>query len=83
MRRLLWLGLGAAAGYYAARKIPPAVERTRERGISGNAAMAGRAASRVASSARSALTVPAVPTRPGSDAGTTGDAPTARREARP
>ena len=30
MRRLFWLSVGAAAGYYAARKSSEAVERVRE-----------------------------------------------------
>jgi hypothetical protein len=83
VRRLFWIGVGAAAGYYVARKVPPAIERTRERGISGNAALAASAAGKVASSTRAAFTTP----KPADDAAATdGPAdppPTARREVRP
>ena len=48
MRRMFWLGVGAAAGYYAARKGSVLVEEARERGVVGNvtlvAATAGKAA---------------------------------------
>ena len=85
MRRLFWVSVGAAAGYYAARRIPPAVARTRERGLAGNAALAGRTASRVASSTRAAFTTPApAPTAHDPAPSPAGDAAsTARREVRP
>lgn len=67
MRRLFWLSLGAAAGYYAARKVPQVVEQTRERGLVGNASLAASTASRVASSTRAAFTTPA-PRSPAADA---------------
>jgi hypothetical protein len=83
VRRLFWIGVGAAAGYYVARRVPPAIERTRERGVSGNAALAASAAGRVASSTRAAFATP----KPAVDAAEPGSPtdppPTARREVRP
>lgn len=84
MRRLFWIGVGAAAGYYVARKVPPAIERTRERGVSGNAALAASAAGRVASSTRAAFTTPKPAVgAAAADPGSPTDPPTARREVRP
>ncbi len=51
MRRLFWLSVGAAAGYYAARKGTVAVEQARERGLVGNVTLAAGTASRVAATA--------------------------------
>ncbi|MGD9957004.1 MAG: hypothetical protein AB7V23_13135, partial [Candidatus Nanopelagicales bacterium] len=51
MKRLFWLGLGAAAGYYAARRGDEMVERARERGVVGNVSLAATTASRMAASA--------------------------------
>jgi hypothetical protein len=51
MRRLFWLGVGAAAGYYAARRGEEAVERARERGVVGNVTLAASTATKVAGTA--------------------------------
>lgn len=51
MRRLFWLGLGAAAGYYAARRGEEAVGRAKERGLVGNVTLAAGTAQRVAATA--------------------------------
>lgn len=51
MRRLFWLGLGAAAGYYAARRGDEMVERARERGLVGNVSLAATTATKAAASA--------------------------------
>jgi hypothetical protein len=51
VRRLFWLSLGAAAGYYAAKKVPQVVEETRERGLVGNVSLAATTASKVAATA--------------------------------
>lgn len=51
MRRLFWLSVGAAAGYYAARKGTVALEQARERGLVGNVTLAAGTASRVAATA--------------------------------
>ena len=51
MRRLFWLSLGAAAGYYAARKSAEAVDQARERGLVGNVTLAAGTASRAAATA--------------------------------
>ena len=57
MRRLFWIGVGAAAGYYAARRGEEAVERARERGLVGNVTLAAATASKVAATAtRTAVT---------------------------
>ncbi|MFC6238341.1 hypothetical protein [Longivirga aurantiaca] len=58
MKRLFWLGVGAAAGYYAARRGEEAVERARERGVVGNVTLAATTASKVAATAsRTAVTL--------------------------
>ena len=51
MRRLFWLSVGAAAGYYAARKGTVAVEQARERGLVGNVTLAASTASKAAATA--------------------------------
>jgi len=51
VRRLFWLSLGAAAGYYVARKGTVAVQQARERGLVGNVTLAAGSASRLAASA--------------------------------
>lgn len=51
MKRLFWLGLGAAAGYYAARRGDEMVERARERGVVGNVTLAASTATKVAATA--------------------------------
>jgi hypothetical protein len=51
VRRLFWLSVGAAAGYYVARKGTVAVEQARERGLVGNVTLAAGSASRLAASA--------------------------------
>ncbi|HEY5134928.1 MAG TPA: hypothetical protein VIJ41_04020 [Candidatus Nanopelagicales bacterium] len=51
MRRLFWLSVGAAAGYYVARKGTVALEQARERGLVGNVMLAAGSASRLAASA--------------------------------
>ncbi|MDA8435597.1 MAG: hypothetical protein M0Z98_06390 [Actinomycetales bacterium] len=51
MRRLFWLSVGAAAGYYAARKGTVAVEQARERGLVGNVTLVAGTASRLAATA--------------------------------
>ena len=56
MRRLFWLSVGAAAGYYAARKSSEAVEQARERGLVGNVTLAATTATKVAGSATRAVT---------------------------
>ena len=82
MRRLFWVSVGAAAGYYAARKIPPAVARTRERGIAGNASLVASSATKAVASTRAAFTTPAP--APSPSPSPAGDEPsTARREVRP
>jgi hypothetical protein len=45
------LSVGAAAGYYAARKGSAAVEQARERGLVGNVTLAASTASKVAATA--------------------------------
>ena len=55
MRRLFWLSVGAAAGYYAARKSSEAVEQARERGLVGNVTLAASTATKVAGSATKAV----------------------------
>ncbi len=58
MRRLFWIGVGAAAGYYAARRGEEAVERVRERGVVGNVTLAASTATKVAATAsRTAVTL--------------------------
>lgn len=58
MKRLFWMGVGAAAGYYAARRGEEAVERARERGVVGNVTLAATTASKVAATAsRTAVTL--------------------------
>jgi hypothetical protein len=51
VRRLFWLSVGAAAGYYAAHKGAEVVEQARERGLVGNVTLAAGTASRVAATA--------------------------------
>jgi hypothetical protein len=51
VRRLFWLSVGAAAGYYVARKGTVAVEQARERGLVGNVTLAAGSASKLAASA--------------------------------
>lgn len=79
MRRLFWLGVGAAAGYYAARRGDEIVERARERGLVGNVSLAATTATKVAASAqRTAATLRSASTSP------TPDVPSSTtREARP
>ena len=58
MRRLFWLGVGAAAGYYAARRGDRLVQDARERGLVGNVTLAATTATKVASSAtRTAVSI--------------------------
>jgi hypothetical protein len=51
VRRLFWLSLGAAAGYYAARKSSEVVDQARERGLVGNVTLAAGTASKAAATA--------------------------------
>ncbi|HSN05735.1 MAG TPA: hypothetical protein VLV82_00175 [Candidatus Angelobacter sp.] len=51
MRRLFWMSVGAAAGYYAARKGSAAVEQARERGLVGNVTLAASTATKVVQTA--------------------------------
>ena len=51
MRRVFWLSLGAAAGYYAARKGTVLVEEARERGVVGNVTLAAATAGKAAAAA--------------------------------
>jgi hypothetical protein len=86
MRRLFWLGVGAAAGYYAARRGDEMVERARERGLVGNVSLAATTATRVASSAsRTAASLrSAASTSTGTGTTTPPAAPSSpTREARP
>jgi len=55
VKRLFWLSVGAAAGYYAARKSSEAVEQARERGLMGNVTLAASTATKVAGSATKAV----------------------------
>ena len=64
MRRLFWLSVGAAAGYYAARKGSEAVEQARERGLVGNVSLAATTASKVVASATRATSAVASRSRP-------------------
>jgi hypothetical protein len=58
VKRLFWLGVGAAAGYYAARRGDEVVERARERGVVGNVTLAASTATKVAATAsRTAVTL--------------------------
>ena len=58
MRRMFWLGVGAAAGYYAARRGDRLVQDARERGLVGNVTLAATTATKVASSAtRTAVSI--------------------------
>jgi hypothetical protein len=50
VRRMFWLSLGAAAGYYAARKGQVVVDEARERGLVGNLTLAAATAARVTTS---------------------------------
>ena len=54
MRRVFWLSVGAAAGYYAARKGQIVVDDARERGLVGNVTWAAATATRVATAAAGA-----------------------------
>ncbi len=54
MRRMFWLSVGAAAGYYAARRGEQALEQARARGVVGNVTLAATTASKVAASATKA-----------------------------
>ena len=49
MRRLFWFGLGAAAGYYGARRGEQLVARARERGLVGNVTLVATNATKAAS----------------------------------
>ena len=51
MRRVFWLSVGAAAGYYAARKGSVLVEEARGRGVVGNVTLAAATAGKAASAA--------------------------------
>jgi hypothetical protein len=97
VRRVFWLSVGAAAGYYAARKGSVLVEEARERGVVGNvtlaAATAGKAASAasrataavgeaVGSKARSHAEEPSAPHARTTTSGTTPTS-TSTREVRP
>jgi hypothetical protein len=97
VRRVFWLSVGAAAGYYAARKGSVLVEEARERGVVGNvtlaAATAGKAASAasratvavgevVGSKARSHVEEPSAPHARATTSGTTPTS-TSTREVRP
>ena len=58
MKRLFWLGVGAAAGYYPARRGEEVLERARERGVVGNVTLAASTATKVAATAsRTAVTL--------------------------
>jgi hypothetical protein len=48
---VFWLTVGAAAGYYAARKGSVLVEEARERGVVGNVTLAAATAGKAASAA--------------------------------
>lgn len=48
MRRLFWVSVGAAAGYYAAKKGTVAVEDARARGLVGNVTLAAETATKLA-----------------------------------
>jgi len=67
VKRLFWLSVGAAAGYYAARKSSEAVEQARERGLVGNVTLAASTASKVAGSATKAVTAVGSKARPASE----------------
>ena len=54
MRRVFWFGLGAAAGYYAARRGEQVVEEARERGLVGNISLVASAATKAATTATKA-----------------------------
>jgi hypothetical protein len=99
VRRLFWLSLGAAAGYYAARKSAEAVDQARERGLVGNVTLAAGTASRAAATAsRSTVAIgeamgarargsgspsSAGPTVPSAQLSAPAPDPTSTREARP
>jgi septal ring-binding cell division protein DamX len=51
VKRLFWLGVGAAAGYYAAKRGDEALERARERGLVGNVTLAAATAQKAAATA--------------------------------
>ena len=58
MRRMIWFGIGAAAGYVAARRGEQAVEEARERGLVGNVSLVATTASKAAATAsRTVLSV--------------------------
>jgi len=71
VRRVFWLSVGAAAGYYAARKGSEAVEQARERGLVGNVTLAAGTAAKVAGTA--SRTTMALGQAVGSRARTLGD----------
>jgi len=83
VRRVFWLSLGAAAGYYAARKGSALVEEARERGVVGNVTLAASTAGRAAAAATRATVAvgEAVGSRARShdDPGSAADAPTQPR----
>jgi len=84
MRRLFWLGLGAAAGYYAARRGDEMVERARERGVVGNVSLAATPASKVAASASRTASALRTTTGPATSPTPSSPAPSSpTREARP
>jgi hypothetical protein len=51
VRRVFWVSVGAAAGYYAARRAPVLIEEARARGVVGNVTLAAATASKAASAA--------------------------------
>jgi hypothetical protein len=51
VKRLFWLGVGAAAGYYAAKRGDEALDRARERGLVGNVTLAAATAQKAAATA--------------------------------
>jgi hypothetical protein len=58
VRRMIWFGIGAAAGYVAARRGEQAVEEARERGLVGNVSLVATTASKAAATAsRTVLSV--------------------------
>ena len=56
MRRLFWFSVGAAAGYYAARRGERVVEEARARGLVGNVTLAASTATRLSTGATRAVT---------------------------
>lgn len=55
VRRMIWFGLGAAAGYVVARRGERLVDEARERGVVGNVTLVAGSATKLAAGASKAV----------------------------